>query len=67
METVISIEGMMCKHCVAHVEKALTAVPGVETVTVSLEQNNAIVTGSADKEALSAAVVEAGYEVTGIA
>ena len=66
METIISIEGMMCKHCVAHVEKALTAVPGVETVTVSLEQNNAIVTGSADKEALSAAVVEAGYEVTGI-
>ena len=66
METVISIEGMMCGHCVAHVEKALKAVPGVETVAVSLEDKNAVVTGAADRDALSAAVVEAGYEVTGI-
>ena len=66
METIINIEGMMCKHCVAHVEKALTAVVGVETVTVSLENNNATVTGSASHEALTAAVVDAGYEVTGI-
>ncbi len=67
METILSIEGMMCKHCVAHVEKALSAVPGVETVAVSLEDKNAVVTGSADPDVLSAAVVEAGYEVTGIA
>ena len=67
MTTVISIEGMMCPRCVAHVDKALKAVPGVETVVVSLENNNATVTGTADKEALSAAVTEAGYDVTGIA
>ena len=66
MTTVISIEGMMCPRCVAHVDKALKAVPGVETVEVSLEKNNATVTGTADKEALSAAVTEAGYDVTGI-
>lgn len=66
MEKVISIEGMMCQHCVAHVTKALTGVSGVEHVTVSLENKNATVTGSADDAALTAAVVDAGYEVTGI-
>ena len=67
MEKVISINGMMCQHCVAHVTKALTGVAGVESVNVSLENNNATVTGSADDAALTAAVVDAGYEVTGIA
>ena len=66
MEKVISINGMMCQHCVAHVEKALTGVAGVESVNVSLENNNATVTGSADDAALTAAVVDAGYEVTEI-
>ena len=63
METVLHGEGMMCKHCQAHVEKALAAVAGVETVTVDLEAKTAAVTGTADVAALKAAVVEAGYEV----
>jgi Cu2+-exporting ATPase len=66
MEKVITIEGMMCQHCVAHVTKALTGVPGVETVNVSLENGNATVTGNADSAALTAAVTDAGYEVKGI-
>jgi Cu2+-exporting ATPase len=63
MEKVITIEGMMCQHCVAHVTKALTGVPGVETVNVSLENGNATVTGNADPAALTAAITDAGYEV----
>jgi len=63
METVLHVEGMMCKHCQAHVEKALAAVAGVETVVVDLEGKTAKVTGNADVAALKAAVVEAGYEV----
>ena len=59
----IRIEGMMCKHCQAHVEKALKAVEGVETVDVSLENKCAEVTGTADYEALKQAVIDAGYEV----
>ncbi len=59
----IKIEGMMCKHCQAHVEKALQAVAGVESVEVSLENKCATVTGSADYEALKKAVIDAGYEV----
>ena len=66
METILKIEGMMCQHCVAHVTKALEGVPGAETVKVSLEENRAVVTGNADREALAAAVAEAGYEVTGM-
>ena len=67
MKTTLNIEGMMCQHCVAHVKKALEGVPGVEAVEVSLEGNNAVVTGSADVEAMKAAVADAGYEVTGVA
>ena len=58
MTTTISIEGMMCAHCQAHVEKALKEVAGVTEVTVSLENKNAVVTGDAS--------VDAGYEVTDV-
>ena len=60
---VIHIEGMMCQHCKAAVEKALRAVDGVESVEVSLEDKCATVTGSADSAALKQAVIDAGYEV----
>ncbi len=60
---VLKIEGMMCPHCQAHVEKALKAVAGVETVEVSLENKCATVTGSADFETCKKAVVDAGYTV----
>lgn len=66
MTTTISIEGMMCAHCQAHVEKALKEVAGVTEVTVSLENKNAVVTGNASVEALKQAVVDAGYEVTDV-
>lgn len=65
METItLSIDGMMCKHCQARVEKALSEVAGVSKVEVSLEKKSATVTGSSiTKETLAKAVVEAGYEV----
>ena len=64
----INIEGMMCKHCVAHVTKALSAIPGVDTVSVSLENHNAVVTAeeSVTDEMLFKAITDADYEVTGI-
>lgn len=68
MKKVIRIEGMMCAHCVKHVQDALTAVPGVTGVEVSLEGKNAVVTAGTEvtDAALSAAVKDAGYEVIGI-
>lgn len=67
MKKTVKIEGMMCMHCVKAVEKALSAVEGVTAVSVSLEDKQAVVEGSAAEDALKAAVVDAGYEVTGIA
>jgi Cu+-exporting ATPase len=63
METVIRVDGMMCKHCKAHVEKACKGVAGTVDAVVDLEAKNVTVTGTADVEALKAAITEAGYDV----
>lgn len=63
----IHIEGMMCPHCVRHATEALNRLEGV-SAEVSLENKNAVctITGNVSDEALKAAIVKAGYEVTGI-
>ena len=66
MKKIVKVEGMMCQHCVAHVEKALRAVPGVESVEVSLENKQAVVTGDAADQALLDAVTDAGYQANGV-
>ena len=65
MKKTLTIEGMMCAHCAAHVEKALNALPGV-TAQVDLAGKTAVVTGSVGDEALKQAVADAGYQVTDI-
>lgn len=61
MKTII-IEGMMCEHCKAHVEKALNNLVGV-SATVDLASKSASVTGDVDDEVLTKAVTDAGYTV----
>ncbi len=63
---VLSIDGMMCQHCVSHVKTALEAVKGVKSVNVSLEENSATVIASASPDALIQVVTAAGYTVTDI-
>ena len=67
MKKVLTIEGMMCKHCQAHAEKALNAMEGVNAV-VDLEAATATceVADGVTDEMLKAAIAEAGYEVTDI-
>ena len=65
MQKTLTIEGMMCAHCAAHVEKALNALPGV-TAVVDLAAKTAVVTGDAGDESLKKAVADAGYQVTDI-
>lgn len=67
MVKVLSVEGMMCGKCQAHVQKALEGVAGVTAVEVSLENKTACVTMENEiaDETLTEAVVEAGYEVKG--
>ena len=67
MTKVLTVEGMMCAHCQAHVEKALNAIDGVEA-KVNLETKTATLTLSKDvsDDVLRGAVTEAGYEVVSI-
>ncbi len=53
---------MSCAGCVATVEKALRAVPGVEQATVNFAEHTALVEGAVEADTLIAAVVDAGYE-----
>lgn len=63
MKTVIKVEGMMCGHCKARVEKACKEVPGTEDAVVDLEAKTVTVTGSADVAALKKAITDADYTV----
>lgn len=67
MTKTMTIEGMSCGHCSARVEKALNALEGV-TATVDLASKTASIqiTGNISDEDLKNAVIDAGYEVTGI-
>jgi copper chaperone CopZ len=67
--TTYRVDGMTCGHCVHHVTQELTALPGVQEVSVEL-----VVGGSSpvtvvsdaplDGAAVAAAVEEAGYALT---
>ncbi len=59
----LEIQGMTCASCVARVERALKAVPGVTSVAVNLATEKAEVHGTAAPEALIGAVSKAGYAV----
>lgn len=65
-ETEFAIEGMTCASCVGRVERALKALPGVETVAVNLATERALVTydpATLSLERMVAAVHERGYVV----
>ncbi|MBP3425235.1 MAG: SO_0444 family Cu/Zn efflux transporter [Rikenellaceae bacterium] len=63
MEQAYKIQGMMCNHCAANVQKALASVKGVESVRVELSEATAYITGSADATAIKEAISAAGYQV----
>ena len=63
METIINVNGMMCPHCKAMVEKVCKAVPGTVDAVVDLSAKNVTVTGDADVAALKQAITDAGYEI----
>ncbi|KIR01354.1 Lead, cadmium, zinc and mercury transporting ATPase [Lachnospiraceae bacterium TWA4] len=55
------VTGMTCAACQAHVEKAVSKLENVESVSVSLLTNSMSVTGTATKEEVIKAVEAAGY------
>ena len=73
-EADLSVGGMTCASCVAHVEKTLRTTPGVASYRVNLARGRASVTfdpGRTTPEKVAAAVTDAGYpaapETPGIA
>ncbi len=62
--TTYDVKGMTCGHCVRSVTEEITGVEGVSAVDVNLEAGTATVTGDPAPDAVKAAVVEAGFEVT---
>ena len=67
-EITLSVGGMHCAACVARVERALAAAPGVELATVNLATRQAKVKFNprlTNPAALTQVVTEAGYEVEG--
>lgn len=59
----LKVTGMTCDHCVRAVQQALAAVPGVEQVVeVNRHSGEAQVQGTAQADALVAAIVEEGYQ-----
>lgn len=67
MKTMI-INGMACNHCKMSVEKALSAVEGVEKAEVNLDKKEAKITlnKDVDNNVLKSVVEEAGFEVVEI-
>ena len=67
MKVTVKIEGMMCPHCKAHVEKALSAIDGVTSVTADHVAGTATVESTREipQAELKAAVEAAGYTYLG--
>jgi copper chaperone CopZ len=58
-----TVPGISCAHCEVAITAEVTALPGVERVSVDLEAKRVVVEGSnLDDAALREAIDEAGYE-----
>lgn len=62
--TTIAVKGMSCQHCVNAVTKALSAIDGLNEISVSLEKGQASFreTKPVDREVIIKALQKAGYE-----
>ena len=65
MTTVINVNGMMCGHCKATVEKVTKAVEGVSNSIVNLDEKNVTIeyAEGTNLEKVKKAITDAGYEV----
>ena len=65
-ETIVKITGMTCGHCEGRVTAELSKLDGVSEVKASATDAQAVVTsvGALDADAISRAVIAAGYRIT---
>ncbi|MBQ3596883.1 MAG: cadmium-translocating P-type ATPase [Clostridia bacterium] len=62
---ILTVEGMMCKHCQSKVERAITSCTGVVKVDVNLKTGKVTVLGDTDLQSVTTAIEKAGFKVTG--
>jgi len=62
-ERTFEVRGMTCEHCVAAVKSEVSALDGVEGVTVDLDSGRLALRGEVEDAAVRAAVEEAGYSL----
>lgn len=60
-QTVIIVKGMTCGHCKAMVEKNLSKLPGVESVTVDLASGETKIQGKVDFAAVREVINDLGF------
>lgn len=61
---VYRVSGMSCNHCRTNVEKAISQIEGVESVSVDLSTETATVTGTASEDEIRQAVESIGFKIT---
>lgn len=68
MKKIINIEGMSCGHCVGRINKALSAIEGLNGVDINLDEKRALVTLDQDvtDEKIKVEIENSGYKVVGI-
>lgn len=64
MGRTITVSGMGCEGCEETVEDALRSVPGVTSVDVDHTTDSATVGGDVDRDAITRAIRNAGYEAS---
>ena len=65
MEKIFNVKGMMCPHCEAHVVKAVSAIPGVESCTASHKEEKVtvILNGEVGDAEIIKVITDEGYTV----
>lgn len=64
----IGVGGMTCNHCAMNVKQALATLPGVQSITVNLMDEEAIVetTQTLDSKNVQDVLQKAGYSLTNL-
>lgn len=63
MSILFNVRGMTCAHCVSAITSAVSPLPGVTAVDVTLADGTVRVDGTPDVDAVTAAIEDAGYDV----
>ena len=60
---VFNVPDISCDHCKRSIEEALSAVPEVDSIVITVERREVEVAGAASDDAIIAAIGLAGYDV----